>query len=125
MKYMRNVWRSFKMVKFQYVEEKEVLTLIEPKIVKEMKLHPPKQSKTKIDQAEGLDYDKIANSSDFQRICVMIAKMINPEFFKSVSIRVSQPVMKEQLDNKISEYREVVNELKIVLAKRKAKIKDF
>lgn len=84
---------------------------------------PPKP--TTIDQETGLDYDKIANSSDFQRICVMIAKMINPEFFKSVSTRVSQPVMKKQLDNKISEYREVVSELKEVLAKRKARLESI
>ena len=65
-----------------------------------------------------LDFNKIANSSDFQRFIIYLAKKIAPLSFKGVSTRVSEKVMTQQFNRKRAEYIECMKELKEVLKKR-------
>lgn len=67
----------------------------------------------------GLDFYAIANSSDFQRFIVFLAKKITPELFKGVSTRVTSSVMKEQFNDTRADYRLVMAELKEKLKERR------
>lgn len=69
-----------------------------------------------------LDFNSIANSSDFQRFIVFLAKKITPDLFKGVSTRVSATKMKQQFNTKRADYKLVMNELKEKLAVKRKKV---
>ena len=75
-----------------------------------------------VEEEMDLNFNKIANSSDFQRFIIYLAKQISPELFKGVSTRVSAPKMKQQFNQKRAEYKLVMTELKQKLEERRAKI---
>ena len=104
---------------------------VKPKPVKIQALKPPKQPpkppKPIIDY-EGIDFDKIANSSEFKRFIFMIR---TGSTFRGSNVELDKKLQKtEQEINFIKEigrgthqdFRSVVSELKEALAKRKSKI---
>lgn len=82
------------------------------------RLHPPPEvAKGDMD----LDFSAIANSSDFQRFIVFLAKKITPGLFKGVNTRVTGEVMKQQFNSKRGDYKLVMKELKEKLKERREK----
>ena len=79
------------------------------------RLNPPPEVKTDME----LNFNDIANSSDFQRFVVFLAKQITPGLFKGVSTRVTSVEMKRQFNDKRADYRLVMTELKEKLKERK------
>ena len=76
---------------------------------------PPPVEKREMD----LDFNSIANSSDFQRFIVFLAKKITPGLFSSVSTRATGSKMKQQFNDTRADYRLVMLELKEKLKERK------
>lgn len=74
--------------------------------------------KDSADSTLAIDFNSIAQSSDFQRFIIYLAKKITPDIFRGVSTRVSNVRMVEQFNEKKADYRLVVKELKEVLRKR-------
>lgn len=97
--------------------------------IKKRDLKPPKVTKPIIDY-EGIDFNKIANSSEFRRFIYMIR---TGSTFRGSNIELDKKLLKtEQEINIIKEigrgthqdFKSVVSELKEALAKRKAKIEE-
>lgn len=92
-------------------------------------LTPPKPPKIEEEQEYtssadiSIDFNRIARSSDFQRFIVGLFKTVMPEQFRSVRTRVSKEVMSNQFNTNLQNYRDVITELKGVLAKRKKEVK--
>lgn len=79
------------------------------------RLNPPPVEKRDMD----LDFYSIANSSDFQRFIVFLAKKITPGLFSGVSTRATSIKMKQQFNNTRADYRLVMSELKEKLKERR------
>ncbi len=110
-------------------------------------LHPPpapRPPKQEIEQEFFIDFNKIANNSSFQRFIIEAIKMSVPQL-KNISARTSKEVMSKAFNERITEidnavnvydeikeigrgthkdYREVVDELKLALAKQKVKVEN-
>ncbi len=78
------------------------------------RLSPPPVVKSDME----LDFYAIANSSDFQRFVVFLAKKITPGLFNGVSTRVTGSKMKQQFNDTRADYRLVMTELKEKLKER-------
>lgn len=121
--------------------DKKPVLKSKPKIEKKT-LHPPKPPKPEIKQEFFIDFNKIANNSSFQRFIVEAIKMSVPQL-KNISARTSKEVMSKAFNERITEidnavnvydeikeigrgthkdFKEVVKELKLALAKQKAKV---
>ena len=81
------------------------------------RLRPPPVEKREMD----LDFNSIANSSDFQRFIVFLAKKITPGLFNGVSTRATSTKMKQQFNETRADYRLVMTELKEKLKERREK----
>lgn len=81
------------------------------------RLHPPPVVKSDME----LDFYAIANSSDFQRFIVFLAKKITPGLFSGVSTRATGSKMKQQFNDTRADYRLVMKELKEKLKERREK----
>lgn len=101
------------------------LSEMKVKKVEIVHLSPPKPIKPTPTKEAMLDFNKIANSSDFQRFVVYLMKQTVPGLFTKVSTRVPAEKMIKQFNSTRADYKLVMNELKEKLAKRKAKIEEL
>ena len=98
-------------------------------VIKKEALKPPKTPKPIIDY-EGIDFNKIANSSEFKRFIFMIR---TGSTFRGSNVELDKKLIKTEEEINIikelgrgthQDFKSVVSELKEALAKRKAKIEE-
>ena len=113
--YMR-VYQAKRRAKIKNVKKDVKIVKKSVKILEN--LHPPPEAKGDMD----MDFYAIANSSDFQRFIVFLAKKITPGLFSGVSTRATSTKMKQQFNDTRGDYRLVMVELKEKLKERKERV---
>ena len=66
----------------------------------------------------GIDFNRIANLSTFQRFIIEAIKITIPGF-KGVPSRGKKEIMAKEFNSRVNDYRNVINELNEVLKKRR------
>ncbi len=108
------------------LKESPIIKLIKPEVVQEMKLNPPKPSMDF--DIEGINFSKIANSSEFKRFIYFIRtgttfRGSNAKLeVELVKTEEKINIVKELGRGTTSDFKEVVSELKEAIAKRKARL---
>ena len=69
----------------------------------------------------GIDFNRIANLSTFQRFIIEAIKITIPGF-KGVPSRGKKEFMAKEFNSRVNDYRNVINELNEVLKKRNARV---
>ena len=84
---------------------------------------PRKSCSTTIDSKtfRGIDFNRIANLSTFQRFIIEAIKITIPGF-KGVPSRGKKEFMAKEFNSRVNDYRDVINELNEVLKKRNVRV---
>lgn len=113
--------------KYKVWQHKVVVRLHPPKVEKEIGQDPRSSTgqgipgnAPRLDSKTfmGIDFNRIANLSTFQRFIIEAIKITIPGF-KGVPSRGKKEIMAKEFNSRVNDYRNVINELNEVLKKRR------